>query len=99
MLSKLKQAEEAKVLVENHLEKADNPTVFEKKETDSDEDDECEHCHEEFQTKTSYKEHIHSCPICQTTFKEYTYCQSEHIHYKWRNIKSLVLGVKDAIKP
>ena len=81
MLSKFEQAEQGRVLLEKHIEKAEKPIVFENKETDSDGDDECEHCHEEFQTKTSYKEHIHSCPICQTTFKEYPCCQSDHIHY------------------
>ena len=53
MLSKLEQAEQARVLLEKHIEKAEKPIVFENKETDSDGDDECEHCHQEFQTKTS----------------------------------------------
>mgnify|MGYP002631080107 FL=1 len=39
----------------------------------------CDHCEEEFTSKKLHREHTHSCPICNVTFKQYPYCLLDHM--------------------
>ena len=39
----------------------------------------CDHCEEEFTSKKLNREHTHSCPICNVTFKQYPYCLLDHM--------------------
>ena len=39
----------------------------------------CDCCQEELNGKKLHREHIHSCPICNVTFKQYPYCLLDHM--------------------
>ena len=88
------EAEQAKATLKKHKEAAEKATILANKASElannqvskanleiSEDELECEHCHEEFKDKKMYNDHIKSCPICEQVFKEYPYCQQNHIQY------------------